>query len=48
MQKISSAKEIANALVEQDVSLIREIMDVVSRFAPDYNVDAIGSIPKFV
>ena len=41
MQKLSSAEEIANDLVEQDVPLIRKIMDAATRFAPDYNVDAI-------
>ena len=41
MQKFSSAEEIANDLVEQDVPLIQKIMDVASNFAPDYNVDAI-------
>lgn len=41
MQKSSSAEEIANDLVEQDVSLIQEIMDAATRFAPDYQVDAI-------
>ena len=40
-QNISSAEEIADDLVEQDVSLIQKIMDVAPRFAPDYNVDAI-------
>ena len=41
MQKFSSAEEIANDLVEQDVPLIQKIMDVAPDFAPDYNVDAI-------
>ena len=41
MQKFSSAEEIANDLVEQDVPLIQKIMDVALDFAPDYNVDAI-------
>ena len=41
MQKFSSAEEIANDLVEQDVPLIQKIMDAASNFAPDYNVDAI-------
>ena len=41
MQKFSSAEEIANNLVEQDVLLIQRIMDVATDFAPDYNVDAI-------
>ena len=41
MQKISSAEEIANDSVEQDVPLIRKIMGVAPGFAPDYNVDAI-------
>lgn len=41
MQKFSSAEEIANDLVEQDVPLIQKIMDVAPNFAPDYNVDAI-------
>lgn len=38
MQKFSSAEEIANGLVEQDVPLIQKIMDVAPGFAPDYNV----------
>ncbi len=46
MQKISSAEEIANDLVEQDVPLIQKIMDVAPRFAPDYNVDAIYNAIK--
>ena len=41
MQKFSSAEEIANNLVEQDVLLIQRIMDVATDLAPDYNVDAI-------
>lgn len=41
MQKFSSAEEIANDLVEQDVLLIQKIMDAAPDFAPDYNVDAI-------
>ena len=41
MQKFSSAEEIANDLVEQDVLLIQRIMDVATDLAPDYNVDAI-------
>ena len=41
MQKFSSAEEIANDLVEQDVPLIQKIMDVAPNFGPDYNVDAI-------
>ena len=41
MQKFSSAEEVANDLVEQDVPLIQKIMDVAPDFAPDYNVDAI-------
>lgn len=41
MQKFSSAEEIANDLVEQDVLLIQKIMDVAPNFGPDYNVDAI-------
>ena len=41
MQKFSSAEEIANDLVEQDVPLIQKIMDVAPNFIPDYNVDAI-------
>lgn len=41
MQKISSAEENANDLVKQDVFLFWKIMNVASRFAPDYNVDAI-------
>lgn len=46
MQKISSAEEIANGLVEQNVSLIRKIMDVASRFAPDYNINDIYNAIK--
>ena len=41
MQKFSSAEEIANDLVEQDVPLVQKIMDAATRFAPDYHVDAI-------
>lgn len=41
MRKFSSAEDIANDLVEQDVPLIQKIMDVAPRFAPDYNADAI-------
>lgn len=41
MQKFSSAEEIANNFVEQDVLLIQRIMDAATDFAPDYNVDAI-------
>ena len=41
MQKFSSAEEIANDLVEQDVPLIQKIMDVAPNFGPDCNVDAI-------
>ena len=41
MQKFSSAEEIANDLVEQDVPLIQKIMDVAPDFAPDYNVKDI-------
>ena len=41
MQKFSSAEEIANNLVEQDVLLIQRIMDAATDFAPDYNADAI-------
>ena len=41
MQKFSSAEEIANNLVEQDLLLIQRIVDVATDFAPDYNVDAI-------
>ena len=37
MRKFSSAEEIAEDLVIQDVPLIRKIMDV----APDYNVNDI-------
>ncbi len=46
MQKFSSAEEIANDLVEQDVPLIQKIMDAAPRFAPDYNVDAIYNAIK--
>ena len=38
MQKFSSAEEVANDLVEQDVPLIQKIMNVAPDFAPDYNV----------
>ena len=41
MQKFSSAEEIANNLVEQDVLLIQRIMDAATDFAPDYNIDSI-------
>ncbi len=41
MQKISSAEEIANDLVEQDAPLLWKIMDVAPDFAPDYNVNEI-------
>ena len=39
MQKFSSAEEIADDLTIRDVPLIQKIID--TRFAPDYNVDAI-------
>ena len=39
MQKFSSAEEVANDLVEQDVPLIQKIMNVAPDFAPDYNVN---------
>jgi len=41
MQKFSSAEEVANDLVEQDVPLIQKIMNVAPDFAPDYNVNDI-------
>ena len=41
MQKFSSAEEIADDLTIRDVPLIQKIIDVATRFAPDYNVDAI-------
>ena len=40
-QKFSSAEEIADDLAMQDISLIRKIMDLAPRFAPDYNVNDI-------
>jgi len=44
MQKFSSAEEIANDLVEQDVPLIQKIIDVAPDFAPDYNVNDIYDV----
>ena len=46
MQKFSSAEEVANDLVEQDVPLIRKIMNVAPDFAPDYNVNDIYNALK--
>lgn len=46
MHKFSSAEEIADDLVEQDVSLIQKIMDVAPGFAPDYNVNEIYNAIK--
>ena len=46
MQKFSSAEEIANDLVEQDVPLIQKIMNVAPDFAPDYNVNDIYNALK--
>lgn len=46
MQKLSSAEEVANDLVEQDVPLIQKIMNVAPDFAPDYNVNDIYNALK--
>lgn len=46
MQKFSSAEEVANDLVEQDVPLIQKIMNVAPDFAPDYNVNDIYNVLK--
>ena len=46
MQKFSSAEEVANDLVEQDVPLIQKIMNVAPDFAPDYNVHDIYNALK--
>ena len=46
MQKFSSAEEVANDLVEQDVPLIQKIMNVAPDFAPDYNVNDIDNALK--
>ena len=46
MQKFSSAEEVANDLVEQDVPLIQKIMNVAPDFAPDYNVNGIYNALK--
>lgn len=46
MQKFSSAEEVANDLVEQDVPLIQKIMNVAPDFAPDYNVNDIYNALK--
>ena len=46
MQKFSSAEEVANDLVEQDVPLIQKIMYVAPEFAPDYNVNDIYNALK--
>ena len=40
-QKFSWAEEIVDDLAMQDISLIRKIMDLAPRFAPDYNVNDI-------
>ena len=46
MQKFSSAEEVANDVVEQDVPLIQKIMNVAPDFAPDYNVNDIYNALK--
>ena len=46
MQKFSSAEEVANDLVEQDVPLIQKIMNIAPDFAPDYNVNDIYNALK--
>ena len=46
MQKFSSAEEVANDLVEQDVPLIQKIMNVAPDFVPDYNVNDIYNALK--
>lgn len=46
MQKFSSAEEVANDLVEQDVPLIQKIINVAPDFAPDYNVNDIYNALK--
>ena len=46
MQKFSSAEEVANDLVEQDVPLIQKIMNVAPDFAPDNNVNDIYNALK--
>ena len=46
MQKFSSAEEVANDIVEQDVPLIQKIMNVAPDFAPDYNVNDIYNALK--
>ena len=46
MQKFSSAEEVANDLVEQDVPLNKKIMNVAPDFAPDYNVNDIYNALK--
>ena len=46
MQKFSSAEEVANDLVEQDVPLIQKIMNVAPDFAPDYNDNDIYNALK--
>lgn len=46
MQKFSSAEEVANDLVEQDVPLIQKIMNGAPDFAPDYNVNDIYNALK--
>lgn len=46
MQKFSSAEEVANDLVEQDVPLIQKIMNVAPDFAPGYNVNDIYNALK--
>ena len=46
MHKFSSAEEVANDLVEQDVPLIQKIMNVAPDFAPDYNVNDIYNALK--
>ena len=46
MQKFSSAEEVANDLVEQDVPLIQKIMNGAPDFAPEYNVNDIYTALK--
>ena len=41
MQKSLSAEEIADDLAEDDIALIRRIMDAAKESAPEYDIDAI-------
>ena len=41
MQKSLSAEEIADDLAEDDIVLIRRIMDAVKESVPEYDIDAI-------